>query len=267
MELGMPTLIECKTTEECAALCRALGLQFVELNMNLPQYQPGRIRAEELQAIAEKYRIYYTIHLDENLNVSDFNPYVAEAWRRTVRETIRLAGEISAPVLNMHLPRGVYFTLPDQKMYLFAQYKAQYLRSMKDFRDMCSEEAQGQGVRICVENSSGYADFQIEALDLLLQSPVFGLTFDIGHSHATGGQDASVILARKTRLCHFHLHDAAGRRDHLPFGEGEIKLSKYFALAGAYAPRAVLETKTIEGLQRSVAWLRGQPFCPIGLRS
>lgn len=256
MELGMPTLIECKTTEECAALCRALGLQFVELNMNLPQYQPGRIRAEELQAIAEKYRIYYTIHLDENLNVSDFNPYVAEAWRRTVRETIRLAGEISAPVLNMHLPRGVYFTLPDQKMYLFAQYKAQYLRSMKDFRDMCSEEAQGQDVRICVENSSGYADFQIEALDLLLQSPVFGLTFDIGHSHATGGQDASVILARKTRLCHFHLHDAAGRRDHLPFGEGEIKLSKYFALAGAYAPRAVLETKTIEGLQRSVTWLR-----------
>jgi hypothetical protein len=35
MQLGMPTLIEIKSLEACAALCRDLGLAFVELNMNL----------------------------------------------------------------------------------------------------------------------------------------------------------------------------------------------------------------------------------------
>ena len=39
MEFGMPTLIEQETLEETVKLCKDLGLDFVELNMNLPQYQ------------------------------------------------------------------------------------------------------------------------------------------------------------------------------------------------------------------------------------
>ena len=37
IDLGMPALIELPEPEDCGALCRELGLQFVELNMNLPQ--------------------------------------------------------------------------------------------------------------------------------------------------------------------------------------------------------------------------------------
>ena len=39
MDFGMPTLIEIKSLEACAALCKELDLRFVELNMNLPEYQ------------------------------------------------------------------------------------------------------------------------------------------------------------------------------------------------------------------------------------
>jgi hypothetical protein len=39
MQYGMPTLIEYKSLKENVELCRALGLDFIELNMNLPQYQ------------------------------------------------------------------------------------------------------------------------------------------------------------------------------------------------------------------------------------
>ena len=39
IDLGMPTLIELPEIEDCAALCAGLGLQFIELNMNMPQYQ------------------------------------------------------------------------------------------------------------------------------------------------------------------------------------------------------------------------------------
>ncbi|MDY5559147.1 MAG: sugar phosphate isomerase/epimerase, partial [Candidatus Heritagella sp.] len=120
MEWGMPTLIETDTLEECAALCRELGLNFIELNMNLPQYQAGAVDAARCRAIAEKTGLFYTIHLDENLNVSDFNPHVAQAYRRTVEETVALAKALGAPLLNMHLSRGVYFTLPDRRVYLFS---------------------------------------------------------------------------------------------------------------------------------------------------
>ena len=71
IDLGMPALIELPEPEDCGALCRELGLQFVELNMNLPQYQPDRIDRDRLRKIREEYGIYFTIHLDENLNPAD----------------------------------------------------------------------------------------------------------------------------------------------------------------------------------------------------
>lgn len=37
IDMGMPTLIELPEIEDCAALCSKLGLQFVELNMNLSE--------------------------------------------------------------------------------------------------------------------------------------------------------------------------------------------------------------------------------------
>ncbi len=43
MQFGMPTLIENHTLEENAALCEALGLSFVELNKNCPEYQVDRL--------------------------------------------------------------------------------------------------------------------------------------------------------------------------------------------------------------------------------
>ena len=260
LNFGMPTLLELQTLEETAALCRDLRLQFIELNMNLPQYQPNVLDAERLQAIAQKDGVYYTIHLDENLNVSDFNPYVAEAYRRTVRETIRLAKELHARVLNMHLARGVYFTLPTKKVYLFAAHKVQYLQSMRDFRDEIAAEIGDAALQICVENSDGFTDFQVEALDLLLQSPAFGLTFDIGHNHGIGGADEPILLERAEKLRHFHCHDALGRKNHLTLGTGELDLPKYLTLARAHNCRVVLETKTVEALRQSVAWLDRNGF-------
>lgn len=84
MVFGMPTLIETNSLEECAALCKELQLDFIELNMNLPQYQLDQIDVTKFTEIADKYGIFYTIHLDENLNISDFNPYIAGGYRRTV---------------------------------------------------------------------------------------------------------------------------------------------------------------------------------------
>ena len=99
---GMPTLIETSTLEECAKLCAELGLDFIELNMNLPQYQLDKINLNSLKSIADKYGIFYTIHLDENLNVCDFNSYVAEAYKKTVIDTIEIAKQLEVRAA----PRG-----------------------------------------------------------------------------------------------------------------------------------------------------------------
>ena len=65
------------------------------------------------------------------------------------------------------------------------------------------------------------------------------------------------MLENRHKLCHFHFHDLRGSRDHQPLGTGEIDLSGYLRLAAERGARAVAETKTVEGLRRSVDWLRG----------
>jgi sugar phosphate isomerase/epimerase len=256
LDYGMSTLIELPELEDCAALCRELGLRFIELNMNLPQYQPDRIDVDRFRKIAENYGIYYTIHLDENLNVSDFNHRVASAYLKTVDETIHIAKILSVPILNMHLSDGVYFTLPDKRIYLFADNEELYLDSMRDFRNAMERAIGSSGIRICIENSNGYTDFQTKALDLLLESPVFALTFDIGHNHGIGSKDEPIIMSHVSKLCHMHIHDALGRNNHLSLGDGELDLQKYFGIAEKHNCRVVLETKTVAGLKKSVEWVK-----------
>ncbi len=89
---GMPTLIENRTLDENIALCRKSGLSFIELNMNFPEYQLDKIEnADYFCKKADEAGIYYTIHLDENLNIADFNPLVRNAYLETVRRTIETA--------------------------------------------------------------------------------------------------------------------------------------------------------------------------------
>lgn len=128
IDFGMPALIELPNLPECAKLCRDLGLRFLELNMNLPQFQCDKFDCEVFKRIARDYGIYYTIHLDENLNPCDFNPLVADAYLQTVLKTVAFAKKLNIPILNMHLSRGVYFTLPDKKVYLYQKYTEQYLK-------------------------------------------------------------------------------------------------------------------------------------------
>jgi sugar phosphate isomerase/epimerase len=259
MQFGMPTLVEINSAEQTGALCRELGLDFIELNMNLPEYQANRLDIDRLLWIADEYGIYYTVHLDENLNPCDFNDRVAEAYTETVLQTIKAAKRLSVPVLNMHLNCGVWFTLPGKKVFLFEKYEPEYLRKLTAFRDSCTAAIGTDAIKICIENSDGYnrAPFLVKSLDILLQSPVFALTFDTGHNAAIGFADEQIITERADRLYHMHIHDAKPRekRDHLILGEGELDLQKYLKLANAHNCRVVIEVKTVQGLHQSVKWL------------
>lgn len=254
MNYGMPTLIELPDIQDCAALCRELDLQFIEFNMNLPQYQPDTIDEKKLARVMKEYGIFYTIHLDENMNVADFNPYVVEGYFRTVRETIGLAKRLEIPVLNMHLSRGVHFTLPERKVFLFDQYREDYLRGIRAFRDMCADAIGDAPMKVCTENYTGYTDFQKEALDVLLEKDCFGLTLDVGHNHCMDYMDEPVVMAHENRLHHMHIHDVQGKKDHQALGTGDVDLHKYFDLAERNRCTVLLETKTIAGLKASAAW-------------
>ncbi len=54
------------------------------------------------------------------------------------------------------------------------------------------------------------------------------------------------------RIKHLHLHDAIGQSNHLPLGMGNIDFEDIFQIAGKSINTIIFETKTIEGLKKSV---------------
>ena len=270
MQFGMPTLIENHTLEDNVNLCESLGLKFIELNMNFPEYQVEKLEnIDYLTNLANKAGIYYTIHLDENLNIADFNQLVTDAYLETVRRTIEVAkkllilrdkyGDKTQPLtINMHMHHGIYITLPDKKVQMYERDFDTYMKSFETFRKSCEEWIGESDIKICIENTDGFKEYEKKAIEYLLGSPKFGLTWDIGHSKAVKEIDVPFILQNKDRLVHFHIHDGKEEppKNHLALGDGDIDLIDRLDLAKERNARCVLETKTIEALKNSVKWLK-----------
>lgn len=258
MEFGMPTLVECAGLAECCALCRELGLQFVEINMSFPAYQLEKIGAEYLKALRREYGVYFTIHLDEEMNPFDFNTRIAAAYTQETLEVIELAREVGIPRLNLHLQRGVYVTLPGKRIYLCEVYGQEYLRAVHAYAQVCAKVLQGGGTLICMENTDyGLESFHREALGCLLAEDCFGLTLDVGHAFMGRNRDLPYYDAHADRLRHMHLHNAA-EGPHLPLDEGKIDIPAALSRAERTNATVVVEVKTIEGLRRSVDWLKAR---------
>lgn len=258
IKFGMPTLIEKPRIDECVALCRDLGLDFIEINMNLPNYQIGVIDIDKFLELSSVNNIFFTIHLDENLNIWDFNDNVSKAYIDTVLQTINYAKKMNISILDMHMATGVYFTLPNRKAYLFGEYKDIYLRRTEKFRDVCTEIIGDRNIKICIENYVGYTSFMKESLKILLESDVFALTWDVGHDYANNNIDTPFILQNKDRIMHMHIHDVIGKNDHIALGDGEIDIAAKVDFAKNNKCTCVIEAKTIYGLKKSVAFLKKQ---------
>ena len=255
MDIGMPYLLEMGTIQDCCELARELGLSFVELNANFPACQTECMDPACLHRLRREYGLYFTLHLEEECDPFTFNRQVRGAWLKTVRQGLALATALEMPIVNMHFPHGVYITLPEKKTYLYAEYADEFYKALAAFRSLCEEALNGADTRIAIENTNGWLPHEQQAIAYLLESPVFGLTLDIGHSHGVGDADESFFRQHGERLIHMHGHDALGKKNHLALGDGEVDLAGRFAWARRQNARIVLETKTIAALRSSVARL------------
>lgn len=273
LHFGMPTLIELNSLKENVELCKKLKLNFIELNMNIPLFSVLGIEdennfelkkiIEELNFYQKEFEIYFTIHLDENFNFADSNIYIKNAYLKTLKAVIKNSKKINCPIINMHLNKGIYFTLPTEKVFLFEKYKEEFNNSLEEFIKFCNCEISDSNIFISIENTDGWTDFEKKSIEKILMNKNFSLTFDIGHSQAIGNIDQDFILKNKSKLKHFHIHDgtlpnAATKqfgKNHLQLGTGNINLKEKIYLAKETNSRCVIETKTVESLVESVKWI------------
>ncbi len=255
MNLGIPTLMEFSDINELARFCSDHGFGFIEMNMTFPWFQMNAVNPDCLQKLKKQYGIALTIHLHDQVNPFEFSPEMRKGSIENIRFAIKLAEALSINKLTMHLQPGTYSSVNGKKKYLYEHCKDHYLELVLTFRSFVDEMLQGKDVSICIENTSGFLPVQKEAIELMLQSEHFGLTFDIGHNYKAGGGDESFILMHDNKLKHFHIHDCSIKSNHLAFGAGGLDLPRYLKMAEYYGCSAVAEVKESSALLRSKEYL------------
>ena len=257
----MPALVECKDIVECVRVAHENSLDFVEINMSFPQYIPENSDAELYLALARENNVFYTIHADEQLNPFDFNPAVSKTYFMVMADCIGFAKKIGAPVINMHLIKGVYVTLPGKVILLTDVYRENYLERVREFIAMCEREIGDSPLKIAIENvdSNPFTESQLVALEYFMKSPVFALTLDVGHDDCMGGKDRGVFKKYPEKLYHMHLHDSDGAHPHLPLGEGKINIEEKIGMLSENST-CLVEVKTVSGLKTSVEYLKSKGY-------
>jgi len=248
--------MEAPHLHQALALAQELSLDFVEINSNLPLYHTQSLDIDKTRSLLERFGISLTLHTEEFLHLTDLNPVIRRFNLDLLLSEIAVAKEIGIPLLNLHLLNGVENTLPSRVVILFDAYREQFLQGVIELRDRCTEAVGDTGMILSIENLNGYCAAVQDAIDLLLQSPVFALTWDIGHDHCAANVDAPQWLRHTKRVKHLHLHDAKGKKPHLPLGEGELDLQSWFDFATEQGSSVVLEVKDEPGLRKSMDYIR-----------
>lgn len=200
---GMPTLIELNGIEENIRLCKELGLDFIELNMNLPEYQPSELELDKLTSLMNEHKIFFTIHMPEELDVANFNTDIRNAHIKVVTKTVEISRKLKIPIINMHMNLGIHFTMPTDRIYLYKKYESNYIKRIKLFANYIEELLKGTNIKLAIENTGIYdIDYIKTAVDNLIQKENIVLTWDIGHDYSSGNKDEIYIISNVDKIKH-----------------------------------------------------------------
>lgn len=256
-KFGMPSLIEFKSIEENAELCRKLGLDFIELNMDLPYCLPWKNEPSALKRLKEKYKVEFTIHFPEEIDFATFLSNIRQANTQLFNDMAHWASKAKIGLINMHLSLGTYFSLPGGKSYIYKKYDKEYKANLLDSFEKISKTAHEYGIKLCVENTKMPDYIANTFKDLSKMNNVF-FTWDVGHDAKDGYKAKGLFSKFPDKISHMHFHDSDGKDDHLVLLKGTVDLMDRLQFANDKGIGIVIEQKTSEALIESVNVLKNK---------
>jgi sugar phosphate isomerase/epimerase len=257
LRLGIPTLIEMPDFQRTVDLALRLKADFIELNMNMPEFCPEALPAKRVRECREETGLDFTVHMPDDTDLASFHDPIREGHVQRFGETARWAAESGARLINLHLSPGIYFTLPDRKVWIYQNYYHRFLGNLQEAYGKVIDYAREYGISVCTENVVNFhIPFVGRAIDDLCEIPGFYLTWDVGHDARTGYLEREVLLRHADRVQHMHLHDYNGVSDHQVPGTGEIDIPGMLRFARERGASVLVETKTEVSLAESVKAVR-----------
>lgn len=255
MKLGMPSLIGFDDFRQNIELCRKLDLDFIELNLNLPYCDPDKIISFVHNNSGIMKNIGITLHLPEEIDIANHHKAIRDGFIKFIKETLDIAGELNASILNLHIQPGIYFTLPDRKEWINEKYSGNFIKIFADSLAELDEYAKTSNGRLCFENTK-INNYTLDCFREVRKYDSLYYTWDVGHDASSGFQFSKFLNGDISRVAHMHLHDFDGAKDHNPLYSGKIDIDKHLRLAAASDISVVIEVKSGEALAESIKRIR-----------
>jgi sugar phosphate isomerase/epimerase len=253
LRLGIPSLIEVPDFRMTVDLALELKIDFIEINMNMPEFCPESLPAKAIRDCHKKTGLDFTIHMPDDTDLASFHDPIREGHVARFGEAARWAAEADAKLINLHLSPGIYFTLPDRKVWIYENHYDKFVGNLREAYGKVIHYAKEFGVKVCTENVTNFnIPFVARAIDDLCQMDDFYLTWDVGHDARTGYKEREVLLRHLDRIRHMHLHDYNGVSDHQIPGTGDIDIAGRLCFARDRDISVLVETKTVRSLKESV---------------
>ncbi len=98
--------------------------------MARPEFLPKFLQKQKIIELASIHGIEFTLHLPEEMDLETFHDPIRDARVEYLNNTIQWACDSGIKLATMHLPNGIYYTLPEGKEWLYQKYQAEYLKRM-----------------------------------------------------------------------------------------------------------------------------------------
>lgn len=248
MLLGMPQLYEFDTIEENLILCKDLGLDFVELNLNFG-YCRAEMEAKTVCDLLKKYNLQATLHFYDE---ADFGSYdeVVEAYLILLDRYASL-GKGYIKQINVHNIPGPVVTISGVKNYIYEKEYDVYIKRLINNFKRAEEICKRNDINMVIENTDNIPAYMKRTYKDLYDNG-FRFCYDIGHD----GLSYDIIYEINEELNlpfdEFHIHDGTRKKCHLALGDGEIDIKKFKDLAIKNNAFVVLEVKQKSDLLVSV---------------
>ena len=196
-------------------------------------YWPDLLSVEDVDWMvqqAKKHDVIYTIHFPVRAAPSAHHTERWNGYLHQMKETVKLAEQISAPVIVFH--PGVIDCPGIERENATEALRRDAMENLLTHLREVEPLARAANTVICLENLHQRAGDVVRNYQHLadivdvMDSPNIKLTLDTGHAHIHDGiPDA--IATFGNRLHHLQLHDATDGRDHQEIGTGEITTDFY----------------------------------------
>lgn len=157
----------------------------------------------------------------------------------------------------MHLNQGIYFTLPDRKVWIYEEHEQLFRNNLHTSCLELYEFASSRGVTLCMENTCNFhIPFVKAALMELSSLDGFHLTWDVGHDAKAGFMEEPIFHMYPSKIKHMHLHDYNQISDHQIIYTGCVPIQSRLDFAKQNGIGVVVEVKTADALQISMSNIR-----------